>query len=209
MVEDDVEDDAQALLMRRRDQLDQIGARAEARVDLEEVLDAVAVIAVEMRALLEHRAEPEGAHAETLQVGQAGADAGERAALEPLLPRARPRVPAPARGAGVAKPAAIERRTLGRVAEAVDQQEVEHLVPPVDRRREIRLAPRQPDVLPDARRARRRERGVRERHGIPPLARLPPAAGTGESGGSLRRASSACEPPHTPVEPVLPVDTQH
>ena len=56
-------------------EVDEILARAEARIDLEEVLDAVAVEGVEPRPLLEDRADPERRDAEALQVVEPAADA--------------------------------------------------------------------------------------------------------------------------------------
>ena len=75
MVKDDVQQDAQARLVRRRHQVDQVAACAEARVHVEEVLHAVAVITVLVPALLEHRAQPQRAHAQFFQIRQLGRDA--------------------------------------------------------------------------------------------------------------------------------------
>ena len=81
--------------MRLADELHEIVARPEPRIDLEEVLDAVAVVGVEMAALLEHGAEPDGGRAEVAQVVELRGDAGDGAALPAAAPGPRPAVPAP------------------------------------------------------------------------------------------------------------------
>ena len=92
VVGDDVEDDAQAAGVRVLAQVDEILARAEPRIDLEEVLDAVAVEGVEPGPLLEDRADPQRGHAEALQVVEPAADAGDGAAL-PARAGGRPLAP--------------------------------------------------------------------------------------------------------------------
>lgn len=72
MVEDDVENDANAVLVRGVDEFDEVAPRAEPRVDVQEMLDAVAVECVEVATLLEHRAQPDGRDAEFLQVVELG-----------------------------------------------------------------------------------------------------------------------------------------
>lgn len=72
MVEDDVKNDAQPGRVGIGYQRHQFGAATKARVDVEEVLHAVAVIAVEMTALLENRTQPQAGHAELLQIGELG-----------------------------------------------------------------------------------------------------------------------------------------
>src|SRR3954447_11106702 len=69
MVEDDIEDDAQARCVRSADQVDQLRSCAESRIDLEEILDRAPVIAVVGRALLEHRTEPYHRHTKLRKVG--------------------------------------------------------------------------------------------------------------------------------------------
>jgi hypothetical protein len=64
MVHDHVEDDSHAEIVRRPGQRQQVVARAEAGIDVEEVLDAVPVIAVEPHPLLEHGTDPDGRHTE-------------------------------------------------------------------------------------------------------------------------------------------------
>ena len=92
VVGDDVEDDAQAAGVRVLAQVDEILARAEPRIDLEEVLDAVAVEGVEPGPLLEDRADPQRGDAEALQVVEPAADAGDGAAL-PARAGGRPLAP--------------------------------------------------------------------------------------------------------------------
>ena len=64
------------------DQIAQVLAGAEARVDVEEVLDGVPVVGLEVRALAPHRPDPQGGRAEFLEVGQLAGDARDGAALE-------------------------------------------------------------------------------------------------------------------------------
>src|SRR5215510_13152734 len=68
VVEDHVEDDAQAGRMRAADEVYEIGARTESWIDVEKILDGVTVIAVVGSALLEDRAEPDRADPQLLQV---------------------------------------------------------------------------------------------------------------------------------------------
>ena len=142
VVGDDVEDDAQAAGVRVLAQVDQVLARSEPRIDLEEVLDAVAVEGVQAGALLEDRPDPQRGHAEALQVVEAAADAGDRAAL-PARAGRRPLAPVdvgPRRRRPQRRPPRHRQQLAGvlaAVAEAVGQQEVEHLVAPVGRRRRV------------------------------------------------------------------------
>ena len=142
VVGDDVEDDAQAAGVRVLAQVDEILARAEPRIDLEEVLDAVAVEGVEPGPLLEDRADPQRGHAEALQVVEPAADARDGAAL-PARARGRPLAPVdvgPRRRRPQNGAPRLRQQLAGvfaAVAEAVGQQEVEHLVAPVGRRRRV------------------------------------------------------------------------
>jgi len=96
MIEDDVQNDPDASLMRRVDESDEIAPCPEARIDIQKMLDAIAVKRVQMTALLEHGAEPDRCYSELLQIRQLGLDAFERAALPPARPGFRPSIPAPA-----------------------------------------------------------------------------------------------------------------
>src|SRR5208337_1225533 len=115
------------------------------RVDVEEVLDAVAVVTRLERHLAEDGADPQGADAEPAQVAEL--------ALQPLQRSALP-VAAGAEPAVVIHAAGIVGRVQGRgprghwlvvlvavaasflaVGEAVQQQEVKYLVLPGGRRR--------------------------------------------------------------------------
>src|SRR5829696_6642014 len=194
VVEDDIEDDAQPAPMRLADELHEIVARPEPRIDLEEVLDAIAVVGVEMAALLEHGAEPDRGRAEVAQVVKLRGDAGDGAALPAAAPGPHPAVPAPARSGGSGRPGrravvAVEQRTrsLPAVAEAVDEEEVEHVVAPIDWRRMTALAPGQ---LQAGERIRPRLlKGIgHERHGD--LRWFAPAPG-GRGGWRPRGASAA------------------
>ena len=79
----------------RPHQLDEIGARAEARIHVEEVLHAVPVEVVALHPLSEHGGNPERGDPEIRQVRKLALDAGERAALKSTFARLLPPVPAP------------------------------------------------------------------------------------------------------------------
>ncbi len=169
MVEDDVEYDADAVLVRGVDEFDDVAPRAESRVDVEEMLDAVAVEGVEVAALLEHRAEPDRRDAELLQVVELGLHALDRAALPAVRSGLRPAVPAPALTVMPVRPcrgavAPVEQRPRGfpAVAEPVHQQKIQELVPPVGRRRMKALPPGKRDVRAEAIGDRRGEHRVAE-----------------------------------------------
>src|SRR5215831_17280351 len=127
----------------------------EARIDFQEVLNTVTVIsAVLCLAILQHRAEPEGACAEPLQISEVLADALERASLES--------------GKGLVPCSA---RRSGRIVEAVHQEEINPTVAPIFRRGKRNL---DFDILPidrdmtDGSRAGGREylRYVRAKYGV-------------------------------------------
>jgi hypothetical protein len=59
LIDDDVQQHHHAPVMGSVDEVAQVLARAEARVDLQEVLDRVAVIGVEVGALLEGGVDPQ------------------------------------------------------------------------------------------------------------------------------------------------------
>ena len=69
--------------VRRLHQRDQIGARAEARVDVEEVLHPVAVVVVALHALAKHRRQPQGGHAEIGEVAELAGNAVDGPPLKP------------------------------------------------------------------------------------------------------------------------------
>ena len=147
MVEDDVEDDAHALGVGGIHQLDQVLPCAETRVDVEEVLDRVAVKGVEVGALLEDRADPERGDAQAPEITQLRGDAGDRAALVAIAAALRPLVEAEAGRPCTGRFAAIQQRPAAflAVAEPIGQQEVDDFVAPVGGRREESLAARQID----------------------------------------------------------------
>jgi hypothetical protein len=58
MLEDDVEDDAQPDRMRGSDQVDQIASVAQTRIDVQKILNTVAVVGIQVAALLEDWAQP-------------------------------------------------------------------------------------------------------------------------------------------------------
>jgi len=68
VIEDDVQNDADAVLMRGSDQIDQISARAEVRIDIEEVLHTVTVESIEMPVLTENRIQSNSGNTECLQI---------------------------------------------------------------------------------------------------------------------------------------------
>src|SRR5262249_1992599 len=142
MVEDDVQDDPHSPGVGRVDEVDQVPPRAEAGIDVEEVLDRVAVVGVEVAPLLEDRAHPEAGDAEALQVVELRPDPGDRPALPALAPALGPAVEAEAGRARPREVAPVHQRASGlmAVAEAVREEEVQDLVPPVGRRGEEALA---------------------------------------------------------------------
>src|SRR4029079_1344507 len=91
MVGDHVEDDVNPLLVRGTNEVAELLARAEVRVHIEEVLDAVAVIALLERDLSEWRADPQRSDAEPTQVTQLAGQALNRAPL-PSVAGAEPRI---------------------------------------------------------------------------------------------------------------------
>jgi hypothetical protein len=139
VVKNNVEDDAQTCGVGRRHQIDQITAVAETGVYLQEILNAIAVISIEMAALLKDRAEPDRGHAEPFQIAQFGLDAPERATLPALPARLRPAVPAPGYSiylwAGRVEVPPIQGRSccLLTIAEAIDQEKIKHLISPIRR----------------------------------------------------------------------------
>ena len=138
MIEDDIEDDADTLLMRGVHQLDEIAARAEPRIDIQEMLDAVAVKSVQMPALLEYRAEPDRRDAQVVEVVEFGLHSLDRAALPAKRSGLRPAVPAPALPAsdvgtrgGAVVTVELWPGILLAITEPIDQQEIQYLVAPV------------------------------------------------------------------------------
>jgi hypothetical protein len=152
MIEDDVEEDAHAAPVRLGDERDEIAARADTRIDLEKILDAVAVEGVEVAALLEDGAQPDRRDAEIPQIAELRAHAGKRPALPPVFSRAGPALPAPRGAVDVRTRSrqirAVEQRTAGLlpVAESVNEEKVEHLIAPIDRRGMVRPASRQDEA---------------------------------------------------------------
>jgi hypothetical protein len=72
VVEDDVQDHADLVLMRHGDELSQVLSRPEMRIDVEEVLDPVAVVGGLERDLLEDRADPDRRDPEPREVAKHG-----------------------------------------------------------------------------------------------------------------------------------------
>lgn len=102
-----------------------VGPGAVAGVDVEEVLDGVAVLGVVGGPLLDDGAQPDGGDAEGGEVVELGGDAGEGAALPAFAAGAGPGIPAPAGRAGGGEVGAVEHGAGGvaPVGEAVDQEE--------------------------------------------------------------------------------------
>jgi hypothetical protein len=125
--------------VRRRHKIDEVLPCPEPRVDVEEVLDPVTVVGIQVRPLSEDGTDPERSDAELLEVVQASSDAAERAPLPPFAGLG-PLLPAPAvpiRSAPqVADLLPGQHRPAGltTVTEAIREQEVQDLVPPVHRR---------------------------------------------------------------------------
>src|SRR5262245_66090626 len=69
VVGDDIEDHVNAVLMGEIDKVAEVLARAEVRIDVEKVLDAVAVVGRRLECdLAKDRAHPERSDAETLDI---------------------------------------------------------------------------------------------------------------------------------------------
>src|SRR5690606_14326778 len=104
--------------------------RAEAGIDVEEVLDAVAVEGIEVATLLEDRAQPDRRHAQLAQIVELRSYARDRAALPAMSAGFSPQIPAPVRAIDRLRarrraiaPIEERARVLARVAEPVDQEE--------------------------------------------------------------------------------------
>jgi hypothetical protein len=160
MVQHDVENDIQALPMCGIDEGAQFVVRGgrivgEPGFGMEKVMDAVPVIGLTCdRQVLQHRAEPDRAGAEHLDVGKLRTHAAELAALVAIEVRI------------------VERRMRWglRGVEAVDHEEINRAVAPVGRRRERRRCARSRRAAVD-----RLEIGIEktvERHGPLCLSRL-------------------------------------
>ena len=145
VVGNDVEDDVDALLVGGLDEVAELLARAEVRVHVEEVLDAVAVVARLECDLAERRADPQRGDAQPAEVAELARQPLDRAALpaaagaEPgvVIDRGRrPRAGTAAcrRSHGAARIVRVAA-FLVAVGEAVQHQEVQHLVLPGGRRR--------------------------------------------------------------------------
>ncbi len=83
VVVDDVQDDVHAPLVGGIHQVSQLLARAEAGVDVQEVLDTVAVIRFQIDALFPGGIDPQCGDAQILQIVQLALYAPQRAAGEP------------------------------------------------------------------------------------------------------------------------------
>jgi len=127
------------------DEIAELLARAEVRIDVEKVLNPVAVVARLERDLPEDRADPQGGDAEPPEVSELAPEPAERPAL-PAVAAAEPRVVIDA--AGILGPiegsCAAGHRAVGvaavavlfvAVGEAVEHQEIEDLVLPGGRGR--------------------------------------------------------------------------
>jgi hypothetical protein len=168
MLEHDVEQNAHFALVRLVDEKRQVVPVAEARIDVEKVLDRVAVVAVLVSALLEDGAQPQRRRAERLEIVELGDDAAQGAPLKAGAARFGPGSPVPYAGARGGEGTSIEQGALdfAAVAETVDEEEVEDLVLPIDGRGVILGAPREHDV-PNSRRDRRfQQRGSLRCHEI-------------------------------------------
>ena len=84
VVQDDVQDHAHSTVVRLPHQVLQVLLRAEARVDLQEVLGAVAVVGGVEGHLFQDRADPERRHAEVLEIIEPGGEPGEVADAVPV-----------------------------------------------------------------------------------------------------------------------------
>lgn len=155
MVEDDVKNDAHPVLFRmcRMDQFHEVSPGSETRVDIEKVLDSIAVVAVLFDALAEDRCNPEGCDAKVCQIVQLRAYPCQSSPLKTVRPGKLPFVPAPLRASQGPDPgdplggAQVDvQKTVGRflaVGKPVGKEKVEDFIPPVIRGRFITV-PRRP-----------------------------------------------------------------
>src|SRR5205807_609361 len=135
-----------AVLVGGVDEIAEVLPRPEVPIDVEEVLDTVAMIACGLeRDLAEDRAHPEGSDAKTFQVSELALQPLQRAplprpaGLEPgvvgdpsrVTSRIEPRRARSYRTAVVVTMAAA----LIAIGESIDEQKIEHLVFPGSRRR--------------------------------------------------------------------------
>lgn len=119
VIDDDIEDDVEAARMRFIHELAQVSCGAKARIDLQQILEAVAVIrALQRHRVLEHRGNPQRSRAEGFDVSETVADAPQGSPLKAAEFR-------------------VERQVGGwasRIVEAVNHQEVDRAISPFGRR---------------------------------------------------------------------------
>ncbi len=148
VVEDDVENDADAVVMRGLHDRHEIGPCAKAWIDVEKILDAIPVVGLLRGHLLEDGADPDGGNPEAFEVADFRLEAAERAAGEPVA-GIHPALPIDRGRSGVAPVRGLQRRRrsgrdhraavvpvarLVPIREPVEHQEVKHLVFPRGRR---------------------------------------------------------------------------
>jgi uncharacterized protein YqgQ len=95
MIENDIQYDSQILSMSRYHKVNQITTITEPLVYFQEILDAIAMIRIEVFPLLKNRTEPNRRHAQVFQVFQLGTDSAQRSALPSVATRLGPAIPAP------------------------------------------------------------------------------------------------------------------
>ena len=149
VVQNHIQNHVDAVRMGSGDQLAQVFAAAETRLDVEKILRRVAVIGFGVARLLEYRTDPQRGHAEAFQIADLGGCARERAANKAcarfapvggLLVIAE-RVGVIDRGEHRRATARRERAVVVAIAlfapirKSVDQQKIKHLVFPRIRRR--------------------------------------------------------------------------
>src|SRR3954454_21867406 len=179
----------------------QIPLGSVVRIDLEEVLDPVAVVVRRPLALPQNRADPQGGHAEPMEIAEL--------APRPLQGAAHPRrarLPPPGRVLVAADGTALvgrpeQRRRAGDhvagdvtvpvlapVGETVDEEEVQDLVGPGGRRRmERALQDPGPVQLPES-----------KRH----LSSCPPCVSAGSTGSLSSGRRQGCPPRPTEERPL-------
>src|SRR3954468_24256985 len=165
----------------------QIPLGSVVRIDLEKALDAIAVVVRRPRALPQDRADPQGGHAEPLEIPELaprpleGAAHPRRARLPPpgrvlVAPDGTALVERPEQRcrAGDHVPGDVPVPVLAPVGETVDEEEVQDLVGPGGRRRmERALQDPGPVQLPES-----------KRH----LSSCPPCVSAGSTGSLSSRA---------------------
>ena len=134
MVVDDVEQHEHSAIVGRIDQVTQVLTCAEARIDIEIILDAVAVICIQVGTLPPYGPYPKRGDSEVLKITEFASNSIDLAVLE-ICTRGHPVTFA--RSMKLIRLRPVEHRPRGfeSVTEAVRKEEIEDLIAPVHRTR--------------------------------------------------------------------------